>query len=175
MSSEETKNSNLWRNEQAHENRVLLKKYLIFKLNETEYGVPLSEVKEVIGLPSCTVVPGSPNYFLGLINLRGKVISAIDMKMKLGISAQNKNVKRPAVVITEVGGITLGCVVDSISEVMNLTKDQIETQLEVKISGGREFVKGIARFSDRPMILILDIEQAVDVSDLIKIRSQLAA
>lgn len=170
--SEEIANSNLWRHEQAHENRVQLRKYLIFKLNDTQYGVPLSEVKEVIGLPSCTAVPGSPNYFLGLINLRGKVISAIDMKMKLGIPFQNKNVKRPAVIIAEVNGITLGCVVDSVSEVMNLSKDQIETQLEVKVSGDREFVKGIARFSDRPMILILDIQRAVDVSDLIKMRQQ---
>jgi purine-binding chemotaxis protein CheW len=169
--SEETNNSNLWRHEQANENRALVKKYLIFKLNDTQYGVPLSEVKEVISLPTCTLVPGSPNYFLGLINLRGKVISAIDMKMKLGIPLQNKNVKRPAVIIAEVGGITLGCVVDSISEVMNLTKEQIETELEVKVSGDREYVKGIARFSDRPMILILDIQRAVDVSDLIRIRS----
>jgi purine-binding chemotaxis protein CheW len=173
--SEEMNNSNLWRNEQVHENKALVKKYLIFKLNETQYGVPLSEVKEVIGLPSCTVVPGSPNYFLGLINLRGKVISAIDMKLKLGIPFQNKNLKRPAVIIAEVGGVTLGCVVDSISEVMNLTKDQIETQLEVKVSGDREFIRGIARFSDRPMILILDIQRAVDVSDLIKMRSQQTA
>jgi purine-binding chemotaxis protein CheW len=173
--SEEANNSNLWRHEQLNENRVQVKKYLIFKLNDTQYGVQLSEVKEVIGLPTCTIVPGSPNYFLGLINLRGKVISAIDMKMKLGIPVQNKGVKRPAVIIAEVNGITLGCVVDSISEVMNLTKDQIETQLEVKVSGDREFVKGIARFSDRPMILILDIQRAVDVSDLIRIRSQQAA
>lgn len=174
--SEENLNSSLWRNEQVNENRAQFKKYLIFKLNETQYGVQLSEVKEVIGLPSCTAVPGSPNYFLGLINLRGKVISAIDLKLKLRISTQSKdNVKRPAVIVAEVGGVTLGCIIDSVSEVINLSKDQIETQLEVKSSGDREFIKGIARFSDRPMILILDIQKAADVSDLIKIRTQQAA
>jgi purine-binding chemotaxis protein CheW len=173
--AEDTNTSNLWRQDSAKENKALLKKYLIFRLNDTQYGVQLAEVKEVIGLPSCTVVPGSPSYFIGLINLRGKVISAIDMKQKLGIPAKTKDIKRPAVIITEVGGITLGCVVDSVSDVMNLSREQIETQLEVKVSGDREFIKGIARFSDRPMILILDIQRAVDVSDLIRVRVQQAA
>jgi purine-binding chemotaxis protein CheW len=173
--ADELSNENLWRQDSTQENRALLKKYLIFRLNDTQYGVQLSEVKEVIGLPSCTVVPGSPNYFLGLINLRGKVISAIDMKLKLNIPAKSKDIKRPAVVITEVGGITLGCVVDSVSDVMNLSREQIETQLEVKVSGETEFIKGIARFSDRPMILILDIHKAVDVSNLIQLRNQQAS
>jgi purine-binding chemotaxis protein CheW len=173
--AEELSNSNLWRQDQTHESRVLVKKYLIFKLGDSQYGISLSEVKEVIGLPSCTFVPSCPSYFLGLINLRGKVISAIDMKSKLGIHLQTKNVKRPAVIVIEVGGVTIGCVVDAINEVMNLTKDQIETQLEVRSSSNREFINGIARFSDRPMILILDIQRAIDVSDLIRIRTQQTA
>lgn len=173
--AEELSNSTLWRQDQANESRVLVKKYLIFKLGDSQYGISLSEVKEVIGLPSCTFVPSCPSYFLGLINLRGKVISAIDMKSKLGIHLQTKNVKRPAVIVIEVGGVTIGCVVDAINEVMNLTKDQIETQLEVRSSNNREFINGIARFSDRPMILILDIQRAIDVSDLIRIRTQQTA
>lgn len=174
--AEENNNANLWRPDQSQENRIQLKKYLIFKLNDTQYGVQLSDVKEVIGLPSCTVVPGSPNYFLGLINLRGKVISAIDMKTKLRIGNQSRDgIKRPAVIIADVGAVTLGCVVDAVSEVMNLSRDQIESNLEMNVGGDKEFIKGVARFSDRPMILILDIQRAADVSELIRFRSQQAA
>lgn len=173
--SEEIQNSNLWRPEHVQEDKTLVRKYLIFKLDDSQYGVLLSEVKEIIGLPSCTVVPGSPSYFLGLINLRGKVISAVDMKLKLGINSHNKNVKRPAVIIAEIGGITLGCVVDSVSDVMNLSRDQIDTNLEVKVSGDKEALKGIAKFSDQSMILILDLQKAIDISDLIATRNQQAS
>lgn len=144
------------------------KKYLIFKLNENQYGVPLSDVKEVIGLPNCTYVPGAPAYFLGLINLRGKVVSAIDLRMKMGIESESRGNKRPAVIIVEVGEITLGCVVDSINEVMSISKDQVNEQLEVSVNGDNEFIKGIAHFKDRSMILLLDLKRAVDVSDLIR-------
>jgi len=143
------------------------KKYLIFKLNENQYGVLLSDVKEVIGLPTCTFVPGAPEYFLGLINLRGKVVSAIDLRMKMGINSDTKQTKRPAVIIIEIGEITLGCVVDSINEVMSISKEQINEKLEVSVNGDTRFINGIAHFKDRSMILLLDLKRAVDVSDLI--------
>lgn len=151
------------------------KKYLIFRLNENQYGVPLADVKEVIGLPSCTYVPGAPDYFLGLINLRGRVVSAIDLRMKMGIGADNREHKRPAVIITEMGEITLGCVVDSINEVMAISKDQINEQLEVSVNGDTKFIKGIAHFKDRSMILILDLKRAVDISDLVRYNGPAAA
>ncbi len=157
--------------ELTSEQKSQTRKYLIFKLNDNQYGVPLSEVKEVIGLPSCTFVPGSPEYFLGLINLRGRVISAIDLRSKMGVDSSSRNLKRPAVIITDIGDITLGCVVDSISEVMSIGKDQIDNHLEVKVNGDSDFIKGIARFQDRSMILILDLKHAVDVSDLIRHRA----
>lgn len=143
------------------------KKYLIFRLHENQYGVLLSDVKEVIGLPNCTYVPGAPSYFLGLINLRGKVVSAIDLRMKMGISTDSRETKRPAVIIIEIGEITLGCVVDSINEVISISKEQINEQLEVSVNGDNRFINGIAHFKDRSMILLLDLKRAVDVSDLI--------
>lgn len=151
------------------------KKYLIFRLNENNYGVPLADVKEVIGLPACTYVPGAPDYFLGLINLRGRVVSAIDIRLKMGIGSDNREHKRPAVIITEIGEITLGCVVDSINEVMSISKEQINEQLEVSVNGDTKFIKGIAHFKDRSMILLLDLKRAVDVSDLIRYNGPSAA
>lgn len=149
------------------EAKARIKKYLIFRLNENQYGVPLSDVKEVIGLPNCTFVPGAPAYFLGLINLRGKVVSAIDLRMKMGINSETNTTKRPAVIIIEIGEITLGCAVDSINEVMSISKEQINEQLEVAVNGDNRFINGIAHFKDRTMILLLDLKRAVDVSDLI--------
>ena len=112
-----------------------VRKYLIFILNGAYYGVPLSEVKEVIGLPQCVPVPSSPPYLLGLINLRGRVISAIDLKGKLGISSGGQAVKRPAVILTECDSIILGCVVDSISEVLAIDESNIDRSMEVQVVG----------------------------------------
>lgn len=144
------------------------KKYLVFRLSDNSYGVPLSDVREVIGLPQCVPIPSAPSYFLGLINLRGKVVSALDLKKKLGVSSQTNAVKRPAVIITECGGVTLGCVVDAISEVLAIEDSRIERSLEVEVQGKKEFIEGIARFSDRSMILLLDLKKAADVSELVR-------
>jgi purine-binding chemotaxis protein CheW len=145
------------------------RKYLVFRLSDNSYGVPLSEVREVIGLPQCVPIPNSPAYFLGIINLRGKVVSALDLKKKLGIASPvGVVIKRPAVVITENEGVTLGCVVDSISEVLSIDDSSIDRSLELEMQGKKEFIEGIARFSDREMILLLDLKIAADVSAMIR-------
>lgn len=99
---------------------VKKRKYLIFNLSGSVYGAPLSDVKEVIGLPKCVPVPNSPEYFIGLINLRGQVISAIDLKKKHSVPNPSASVKRPAVILTEISSIAVGCVVDSVQEVLSI-------------------------------------------------------
>jgi chemotaxis signal transduction protein len=147
-------------------------KYLTFCLGDSQYGVPLSEVKEVIGLPSMVPIPGGPAYFLGLINLRGRVITAIDLKKKLGFPNTSINSKRQAVIITDVGEISIGCVVDAIDSVMSIAESEVERDLSVSAAGNRNSVQGIARFEDRPMILLLDLKAAADVSEIIELRSK---
>jgi purine-binding chemotaxis protein CheW len=146
------------------------KKYLVFKLNNEDYSVPLSEVKEIIGLSDCVQVPSSPAYFLGLINLRGAVISAIDLKLKIGLAGKKEFSKRVAVIVTEVNGITLGCVVDSVKEVLSIDESQIDRTLEVQVQGCKEYIQGIARFKERPMILILDLKKSADVTEIINLK-----
>lgn len=148
------------------------KKYLTFNLGDLVYGVPLQSVKEVIGLPQTVQIPGGPAYFIGLINLRGKVITAIDLRTKLGFKQTSADLKRRAVVITEIGEITIGCVVDGINAVITLAESDIERDLSVNAAGNREVVQGIARFEDRPMILLLDLQKAADVSEIVELRSK---
>lgn len=149
-----------------------IKKYLIFTLSDNIYGVQLSSVREVIGVQSCIPVPSAPVYFLGLLNLRGRVVSAIDLKKKIGMNLKSlAQTKRPAIIITEVGGVSLGCQVDSIVEVLSIDEERIDRTLQVDVQNQKEFIEGIARFKDRPMILILDFKKAADISELIKIKN----
>ncbi len=149
--------------------KLSTRKYLIFNLSGSVYGVPLSDVKEVIGLPSCVPVPNSPAYFLGLINLRGKVISAIDLKRKLSVPTVSAAVKRPAVILTEITSITIGCVVDSIQEVLNIPEEQIERSIE--FMRDRELIQGVARLQGRPMIILLDMKKTTDISEVVKLKA----
>lgn len=147
------------------------RKYLIFSLSGTVYGAPLSDIKEVIGLPKCVPVPNSPPYFIGLINLRGQVISAIDLKKKLSVpaSGQEVQIKRPAVILTEIASITVGCLVDSVQEVLNIADEQIEQSIE--FMRNHQLIRGVARFKERPMIILLDMKKTTDVSDFVQIKA----
>ncbi len=161
-------------NKDDHSKKI--KKYLIFKLLDNNYGVQLSDVREVIGLQNCVPVPSAPAYFLGLINLRGRVVSAIDLKKKMGVPFKtDQHNKRPAIIITEVGGISLGCLVDTIVEVLAIDEEKIDRSLQVDIHAQKEFIEGIARFNDRAMILLLDFKKTADVSDLIKMKTMAKA
>lgn len=150
------------------------RKYLVFKLNNNSYGVALSDVKEVIGLPVMVPVPQSPNYLLGLINLRGKVISAIDLKTKLNMS-KGQEVKRPAMVLIEGDTTVMGCVVDSVSEVVSIKEDEIERQVKENVPVSSSYIQGIARFPDKPMILLVDLKKAVDLGEYTKTLATVAA
>jgi purine-binding chemotaxis protein CheW len=151
----------------------LSRKYLVFKLNDNTYGVPLSDVKEVIGMPTMVPVPQSPNYLLGLINLRGRVISAIDLKTKLGMG-KGTDVKRPAMILVEGDVTVMGCVVDAISEVLSIKEDEIERQVKENVPVSTTYIQGIARFTDKPMILLLDLKKATDLGEFGKTISRAA-
>lgn len=143
-----------------------LKKYLVFRLNDHQYAVPLSDVKEVIGLPNVIPVPQSPNFLIGLINLRGKVISAIDLKKKLDMPKHAEQIKRPAVILVDGESTTIGCVVDSIQEVLSIKEEEIERSVEQNVPVSNTYIEGIARFEEKPMILLLDLKRVIDLAEL---------
>lgn len=145
-----------------------LKKYLIFKLGENFYGLSLNEVKEVVEFNQCTPLPSSPPYLLGVINLRGKVISAIDLKRKIQTNDYGQKIKRPVLIIVETNHTIIGAVVDSITEVLAIDDESIERNYEFETNHSRPgMYEGIARFKDRPMILIFNFQNTFDIGEVI--------
>ncbi len=149
-------------------NNSPIRKYLIFKLNNDLYGVALSDVKEVIGLPELTKIPGAPNYLLGMMNLRDRVVSIIDLKIKLGLVQNQEVKKRITAILVEINNLLLGCKVDSILEVINISEDQIESNIDINIKGTSGYVPGVAKIENKPLIIILDLKKISDISELIK-------
>lgn len=145
------------------------KKYMIFTIYEERFAVPLSQVKEVIGLSRITPVPNVPKYFKGLINLRGKIISTIDLREKLKIPSKGES-KKPCIIISEIKEIMIGTIVDDVAEVLGIDEAQITRQLDIVNPETREYCVGAARFQDKPLTLILDLEKALNIEDLAVLR-----
>ncbi|MEN9723956.1 MAG: positive regulator of CheA protein [Pseudomonadota bacterium] len=137
-------------------------RYLCFTLGEEDFAVPLLSVKEVIALPDITPVPQTPPHFLGIMNLRGQVISIMDLRAKLSI----KPLESPetAVIICDLKPNSIGVVVDSINSVVNPAPDQISDKPDMQGHKNSDYIQGIYREKER-LILLLDISKTLSSGD----------
>jgi purine-binding chemotaxis protein CheW len=144
-------------------NRAQPGKYLTFSLAGEEYGVPVLKVREIIKMMAITVVPQVPHYVRGVINLRGKVITVVDLRLKFGFAAQEQT-DETAVVVVEVkvdgGKILMGVVVDSVSDVLNIQLDEIEDTPAFGDRVTTDYLCGMAKVKGRVKIL-LDLDRAL--------------
>lgn len=137
-------------------------RYLCFRLDDELYGAPLLEVKEVLGIPEITPIPQVPTYFLGIMNLRGQVISVIDLRLKFGLRAQK--LAETCIIIFEYPAFSIGVVVDEVHSVLSIKPGELCAPPEAKQTKKTEFITGIINH-DKKMILTLDIIKALDLKD----------
>ncbi|MCB0261920.1 MAG: purine-binding chemotaxis protein CheW [Calditrichaeota bacterium] len=132
--------------------------FLTFTLARQEYGIEIRHVTEIIGIQRITDLPDMPAYIKGVINLRGKVIPVVDVRLRFGME-NRKYDERTCIIVVNFNDAAVGLVVDTVSEVMNIPAHNIEPspKASLKSSGGR-FIKGLGKVEDDVKIL-LDIEQ----------------
>ena len=147
-------------------------KYLVFELMEERYGIPLSSVKEVIGLTEITKVPNVPDFFVGLINLRGQIISVLDLRKKLKLPEEKYKDKKTTIIITEFENVTIGTIVDDVKEVANFESSQIENKLDIQSSLGREFMTGVAKTNDNKLTLLLNIGKVLSLDERVLLKEK---
>jgi purine-binding chemotaxis protein CheW len=138
-------------------------RFLSFSLGAEEYAIPLLVVKEVIAVPDITSVPFTPPHFLGIMNLRGQVISVIDFRAKLGIKPQPKS--ETAVIICDLAPLCLGVVVDSINSVVAPTSGEVSAKPSIQSTRNTDYITGVYR-RDKQLVLLVDIAKALSVEDL---------
>ncbi len=146
----------------------LSERYLVFSLGTERYALPLLDVKEVIAVPEFTPIPFTPSHFLGMMNLRGQVISVIDLRLKFGMKPQPST--ETSVIICDFSSVTVGVVVDSINSVLSCTTDQIQPKPQIESSKKTEYIMGVTKADDR-LVVIIDISKALDMSDLAAIKN----
>jgi purine-binding chemotaxis protein CheW len=146
-------------------------KYLTFSLADEEYGIGILKVKEIIGMMSITTVPQTPEFVRGVINLRGKVIPVMDLRLKFGIDPIEYT-DRTCIIVVEMSGdagtLQIGVVVDSVSEVLNIKTEEIEDTPTFGASLNTEYILGMAKIEGGVKIL-LDINRVLkqeEIADL---------
>jgi purine-binding chemotaxis protein CheW len=152
----------------AHETR-----YLSFTLGDEDFAVPLLNVREVIGVPECTKLPFTPDYVLGIMNIRGQVITVIDLRKRLGVRLGDLT-QESAVVVCEFDGVRVGVLVDSVNQVLNPKAEEIHDKPEVEKSQRSHYIEKLYR-RDRHIVSFLDVSKILDVSMFLEAFSKSAA
>jgi purine-binding chemotaxis protein CheW len=135
--------------------------FLTFKLSDEVFAVDISKVREVLDFTVVTKVPQTPEFMRGVINLRGSVVPVVDMRLKFGMTKTEKSVNT-CIIIVEVTvdqeTTILGCLTDSVQEVMDLEPEQIEPAPKIGTRLRTDFIKGMGKRKDN-FVLILEIDK----------------
>ena len=142
--------------------------YLTFLLGDEEYGVDILRVQEIRGWDSVTTIPNAPAFIKGVINLRGTIVSILDLRERFGIESVDYN-ELTVVVVLRVKGEgkdrIMGVVVDAVSEVYHIAENDLKDPPDLGYAINMDYMKGMATV-DNKMISILDIDQLMSLKDI---------
>lgn len=143
-------------------------KYLTFSLDDEEYGLEILKVKEIIGTQNITHIPKTPDFVKGVINLRGKVIPVIDLRMRFGMSEKEHD-EKTCIIVVEIHvmeeNIQLGIIVDSVSDVLNVTTEDLAPTPRLGMTRNDDFILAMAK-SDNNVRTLLDIDKVLSSEEI---------
>jgi len=139
-------------------------KYLTFVLNNEEYGLEILKVREIIGLMEITPVPQTPPFIKGIINLRGKVIPVMDLRLKFGMP-ETEYTKETCIIVVNIDNRLMGIIVDTVSEVLDINAKDIEPAPSLGSSIKTDFILGMGKIKGKVKIL-LDIDRVMSIEEI---------
>jgi purine-binding chemotaxis protein CheW len=141
-----------------------------FRVGRETYGVPITALHEIVRVPEITAVPDAPDYLEGVINLRGKIVSVVDLRKRFGQSSAGLD-RRSRILVVEHRGRLAGMIVDSASEVLKIPESEIEAAPVMMQEGGLDCMTGLGKYQGR-LIILLDIEKVLAPRALRKLDSR---
>ena len=138
--------------------------FLTFRLGGEEYGIDILRVQEIRSYEQPTRIANAPHFIKGVVNLRGVIVPIIDLRLKLGCETAEYNAFT-VVIVLNVKGRVVGAVVDSVSDVMELTREHIKAAPEMHSNIDGNFITGIGSVGDR-MLILMDIEGLMSSADM---------
>ena len=143
-------------------------KFLTFSMADEEYGIGILKIKEIIGMMTITTVPQTPEFVKGVINLRGKVIPVIDLRLRFGMEAIDYT-ERTCIIVVEIEGhagtVQIGIVVDAVSEVLNVKGEDVEDTPTFGTKLNTDYIFGMAKMEGGVKIL-LDIDRVLSSEEI---------
>ena len=149
-------------------------KYLTFSLKEEEYGIGILKVKEIIGMMPVTSVPRTPEFVKGVINLRGKVIPVMDLRLKFEMESIAYT-DRTCIIVVEIDTdditVLIGIVVDAVSEVLNIQEEDIEETPQFGTSLDTNYILGMAKNGGCGVKILLDIDKVLSQQEVTQLEN----
>ncbi len=135
-----------------------------FRIGRETFAVPIELVHEIVRVPDITAVPDAPDFVEGVINLRGKIISIVDLRKRFGETAI-KSSKKNRILVAEVGSKMVGLIVDAASEVLKIPPADVEPPPNVFAEGELNYITGVGKLNGR-LIMLVDLEQILQRGEL---------
>jgi purine-binding chemotaxis protein CheW len=140
-------------------------KYLLFNIDDEVYGINIAHVVEIIEMQRITEVPDMPPFVKGVINLRGRVIPVVDLRLRFGM-AEREHDDRTCMIIVRIGSSSVGFIVDTVAEVQDIQDSDVEPPPQFRTSSGRDqYISGLGKVGDSVRILI-DVRKLVSEDEL---------
>lgn len=139
-------------------------KYLTFTVGREEYGIEIRYITEIIGIQEITEVPELPIYVKGIINLRGKIIPVIDVRLRFKKEPKDYN-DRTCVIVIEIKDVAVGLIVDNVCEVLKISEEDIVPPPDTKTGFHNRYVRGIGKVGDK-VKLLLDCDKLLSDDEL---------
>lgn len=139
-------------------------KFLTFSVGRESYGIEIKFVTEIIGIQDITEVPELPDYIKGIINLRGKIIPVLDVRLRFKKAVKEYN-DRTCIVVIEIKEISVGLIVDNVSEVISIEEENIVPPPDIKTGFNSRYVRGIGKVSNE-VKLLLDCDKLLNDDEL---------
>ena len=135
---------------------TLAREYLTFRLCDEEYGIDILKVQEIRGYENPTRIANAPHFLKGVINLRGTIVPIVDLRLRFGCDSSEYNAFTVSIVL-HIGTRTIGAVVDSVSDVMEIPAEAVRPAPELNSAIDATYIRGLAQVGER-MVILLDIE-----------------
>jgi len=128
-----------------------------FKMGKETFGVPIQMVQEIVRVPEITMVPEMPSFVEGVMNLRGKIVSIIDVNKRLKIGCSSRS-RTSRILVVEVDRKIIGLLVDAVTEILRLPSDAIEPAPDIVTAVGSEYITGVGKLPGK-LIILLDLHK----------------
>jgi len=138
--------------------------WVTYQLEEETYGINVMQVQEVLRITEIAPVPGAPTYVIGIINLRGNVVTVIDTRSRFGLMSKESD-EQSRIIIVEVNGNVIGMLVDSVAEVVYLHQSEIDTAPSVSNDDSSRFIQGVCS-RDENLLILVDVDKLLTEEEI---------